>query len=327
MSMTPNSTLERLEGYGLAAFAAICWATGGLVAKWLLAPLDPATANWFVPPTGYEFDPVVLAGARAIGASVILVAYLALRRPYTLRVKFADLWFLAFFGVFGLAAVHLTYFQTIDHTDVATAILLQYLAPIIVLIVSVTLLGERFTWALPAGVALALLGCALVVGVLAGEGVTIGRAGLMWGLASAVFFAMYSLLGRHGVKSFGSWTLLAYGFSFAAIFWLVYLGGASKVIDLILAPFGAVALLYLVVFATILPFAAFLKALQLIGATKTIVTSTIEPVVAGTAAIWLFAESFTGPQILGALLVLAAVAVIQLQAGPGAAQEIQPPGS
>jgi len=325
--MNPDSALGRVEGYGLAAFAAISWATGGLVAKWLLAPLDPATANWLVPPTGYELDPVVLAGARAIGASVILIAYLALRRPDTLKVKFGDLWFLDVFGVLGLAAVHITYFQTIDHTDVATAILLQYLAPVIVLSVSVTLLGERFTWALPAGVALALLGCALVVGVLAGEGAAISREGLMWGLASAVFFATYSLLGRYAVNSFGSWTLLAYGFSFAAIFWLAYLGGASGVIDLILAPFGAIALLYLVVFATILPFAAFLKALQLIGATKTIVTSTIEPVVAGAAAIWLFAESFTGAQILGALLVLGAVAVIQLQSDPGAVQEIQPPGS
>lgn len=279
-----------------------------------------------MPPTGYERDPVVLAGARAILASVILIAYLALRQPSTLRVKLNDLWFLAVFGVLGLAGVHVTYFQTIDHTDVATAILLQYLAPIIVLVISVTFLGERFTWALPAGVVLAVLGCAFIVGILAGEGMVIDRVGLMWGLASAVFFAMYSLLGRHAVKFFGSWTLLAYGFGFAAIFWLIYLGGASRVIDLLAAPFGAVTLLYIVVFATILPFAAFLKALYLIGATKTIVTSTIEPVVAA-AATWLFVDSFTGAQAIGALLVLAAVAVIQFQPGSDAVQEIQPPGS
>lgn len=47
----------------------------------------------------------------------------------------------------------------------------------------------------------------------------------------------------------------------------------------------------------------------------------------GAVATWLFAEFFTGAQVVGALLVLAAVAVIQFQPGSDAVQEIQPPGS
>ena len=51
----------------------------------------------------------------------------------TLSCRRRSLPFLALFGVAGLAMVHFTYFKTISLTDVATAILLEYLAPILVL--------------------------------------------------------------------------------------------------------------------------------------------------------------------------------------------------
>jgi hypothetical protein len=60
-------------------------------------------------------------------------------------------------GIAGLAGVHFTYFKAISLTNVATAILLEYLAPVIVLLVSVIFLHHRFTWALPIGVGLSVI--------------------------------------------------------------------------------------------------------------------------------------------------------------------------
>ncbi len=324
MQDSPDPAAQRWKGYALAVLAAVCWATGGLTAKWLFSPLDAITASWPLPPLGIEVDAVVLAGARAVSAAGILLVYVAATRRQALKVRVTDIGFLAVFGIVGLAGVHVTYFKAIAYTDVATAILLQYLAPIIVLIVSVLVLGERMSWVLPAGVALSVTGCALVVGAIGGDGLAVSPAGLAWGLASAVFFALYSLLGKYAAPRFSPWPLLAYGLVFAAAFWLVYLGGFASIAELFSSSSGLVAVLYMAVFATIVPFAAFLKALHYIDATKAVVTSTLEPVVAGVAAFALFGEGFAAPQLFGGLLVIAAIAVVQRQPGVEPTIEVPP---
>lgn len=310
------------KGYALALLAAACWATGGLSAKWLFSPLDASTALWPVPPPGITVDPVVLAGARALVATLCLIAYMSLARRRELAVTRSQIPFLALFGVVGLAGVHVTYFQAISYTNVATAILLEYLAPVIVLIVSVLFLGERFSWALPAGVALSIAGCALVVGAIGGQGVEVSAPGIAWGLAAAVFFAAYSLMGKFASSRFTPWTLLTWGLVFASAFWLIYLGGPARVLALLTEPAGLAVVVYMAVFATIVPFAAFLTALHHIDATKAVVTSTIEPVIAGLAAYWLFGESFTVVQLLGGVLVICAIVVVQRVPDVASAEEL-----
>ncbi len=322
--MSEAASRDSLKGYGLAALAALCWATGGLSAKWVFSPLTAQTALWPVPPPGLEVAPPVLAGARALVAALVLLVYVFTTRRSQLRIGRRDLGFLALFGIVGLAGVHVTYFQAISYTNVATAILLEYLAPIIVLVVSVLFLGERLSLALPVGVVLSVAGCALVVGAFGGDGLAISGPGLAWGLSSAVFFALYSLMGKFAAQRYSPWTLLTYGLLFASLFWLVYLGGVSPVIELIADPAGLAVIAYMAVFATIVPFAAFLKALHYIDATRAVVTSTLEPVVAGLAAFALFGEGFDALQLAGGALVIAAIVVVQRQPGAAPAESLPP---
>jgi drug/metabolite transporter (DMT)-like permease len=195
LSLRPAAHPSRLRGYGLALIAAAFWATGGLIAKWLFTPVSEQTVNWPVPPLGITIEPTALAGARALLAFVVMVVALGLTRRRELRIARRDVPFLALFGVCGLALVHFTYFKTISLTNVATAILLEYLAPIIVLAVGVLFFRRKVEWSLPVGVALSVTGSALVVGALGHNGLTISRAGLGWGLLAAVFFAVYSVIG------------------------------------------------------------------------------------------------------------------------------------
>lgn len=323
MSDLPEHTRsEAWKGYSLALLAALCWATGGLSAKWLFSPLDALTSTWPLPPPGIAVDPVVLAGARALVAAVLLFAYMVLFRRPELRVPLRGMPFLALFGVVGLAGVHVTYFQAISHTNVATAILLEYLAPVIVLVFSVLVLGERFTWVLPLGVALSITGCAMVVGAIGGQGLDASAVGVAWGLAAAVFFASYSLMGKFATARYTPWTLLTWGLLFASVFWLAYLGGLDRVLALLAHPAGLATVLYMAVFATIVPFAAFLTALHHIDATKAVVTSTVEPVIAGLAAFLLFGEVFTFMQLMGGALVICAIVVVQRTPGAATAEEL-----
>jgi drug/metabolite transporter (DMT)-like permease len=210
-----------------------------------------------------------------------------------------------------LAMVHYSYFKTISLTNVATAILLEYLAPIVVLIVGVAFMKHRFTWSLPAGVALSVTGCAMVVGVFGGGGVVVSPAGIAWGLVSAVFFATYSLMGTVAVQRYSPYTTLVWGLGFASLFWMIVLGPGA-----ILALFGdpktAAAVVFMAIVSTIIPFAAFLIALRHIAPTNATVASTVEPVIAGVGAFLLFGESFSVVQMVGGLLVVAAIVVVQL---------------
>lgn len=300
-----------LTGYALAGLAAASWATGGLAAKWLFSPLNAETASWPFPPLGLDIDPLLLSAARAMVAFFMLLVYLLIRRPGALRIGVRDLPFLGLFGVAGLALVHFTYFKTISLTGVATAILLEYLAPIIVLVFSVLFLKERLTWTLPFAVALSVGGCALMVGALGEGGITVSAEGLAWGLASAVFFAGYTLMGKYASTRYSAWTLLTYGLGFAALFWLLFLRGPQEVVALLSDPRGLAAVSFIAVISTVIPFGAFLKALQYIEATKASVTSTLEPVIAGVAAWWVLGETLTPLQLLGGALVLGAILLAQ----------------
>jgi drug/metabolite transporter (DMT)-like permease len=295
------SPQDPLRGYLLAALAAAGWAAGGLTAKWLFVT------------TAAEIDPATLSAARALLSTVMLLGYLGLFRRRELAVRASELPFLAVFGVAGLALVHFTYFATIQRTNVPTAILLEYLAPVLVLAVSVAFLGERMTWALPVGVAASVTGCALMVGAIGGGGLRVSPDGIAWGLASAFFFALYTVLGKYAAPRFSPWTLLTYGLGFATLFWLVYLGGPAPILRAMsdgrtLAAVAAMALV-----STIVPFGAFLAALHHIDATKASITATLEPVLAGIATYFipLFYAPLATLQLLGGALVILAVVVAQ----------------
>lgn len=301
----------KAKGYALVLIAAVCWAGGGLLAKWLFSAPGPGTADWPVPPLGVDVDPLVLSAARAIVSAALALAYLAVRRRDLLRVRMSDVPFLMTFGVFGLALMHFAYFKAISITGVATAILLEYLAPVLVLAFSVTLLGERFTVALPSAVLLSVAGCALMVGAFDDGGLVVPPEGMFWGIASAVFFASYSLMGKHASRRFSPWTLLTYGLLAAAAFWLIVLGGPGPVAELLSDTRAAAAVMVLSVISTIVPFGAFLKALTFIEATQASITSTVEPVVAGFVAWFAFGEHLEPLQMFGALLVVGAVLLSQ----------------
>ena len=307
----PTDKANPLRGYLLALLAALCWATGGLTAKWLFTTPSTATASWPVVPLGITIEPTTLSGARALCAFVLLAVVLAVGRPRDLRISLKDVPFLAVFGVFGLALVHYTYFKTISLTNVATAILLEYLAPVIVLLIGVAFMKHKFTWWLPLGVALSIGGSALVVGAIGGDGLVVSPEGIGWGLLSAVFFAAYSLMGTVAATRFSPYTALVWGLGFASLFWLVVLKPAV-VLSAFADPKAAMAIVFIAVVSTIVPFSAFLIALHHIAPTNATVTSTVEPVIAGVGAYLLFGESLSAIQILGGAMVVAAIAVVQL---------------
>ena len=49
-------------------------------------------------------------------------------------------------------------------------------------------------------------------------------------------FALYTVLGKYAAPRFSPWTLLTYGLGFAAVFWLLWLGGPGPILTVLSDP-------------------------------------------------------------------------------------------
>lgn len=105
-------------------------------------------------------------------------------------------------GVGGLFGFHALYFASLARAPAATANLINYTWPLLLVLLSAVTLGLRLTWRHLLGTTLALLGCAALLG---GNAAFPAGAIVGYGLAaaSAVVWALYSVLARRfaGVPS------------------------------------------------------------------------------------------------------------------------------
>ncbi len=294
-------------GYAMAATAAILWGVNGAVSKTILA-------------TGLSSER--LAQVRSLGTAAGLAAVVALTAPGRLRLTRRELPYLIVFGVAGLAFVQWFYFLAIHRLAIGIALLIEYLAPLLVA------LWARFAYHEPVrrriwfALALSLSGLALIVNVFGG-GVSLSTAGVAFALAGSVAYALYVLLAEHVVGGRDPVSLLAWGFGFASVFWAVLtpwwsfpghalthrtsLGGHLHALHL---PVWALAA-WMIVLGTMIPFFLLVSALRHISATRAGIVAMLEPVVGALVGWAWLSESLGGVQLLGAVVVLAAITLAQ----------------
>jgi len=284
------------KGYFMVVGAAFCWGIMGTLVKSLFV--------------SQEVSPLTLTTVRATLAFPILLLILVAWDRQHLRVRLHDLPLVALVGVGGLAMANFTYYYTISLTNVATAILLQYMAPILVALFSAVFLRERVTWITLAALALAVGGDFLMVKGYDPQALRLNLPGLASGLLAACAFAFYTLLSKRTLERMDSWTLLTYAYAFAALFWWIVVppwaiarqGYSLRLwgIFLVIAAFG-----------TVLPFGLYVRGLTYLPATKASIASTLEPVVGAFAAFLVLGERLGFLQSLGGLMVLTGVVLVQ----------------
>jgi len=288
-------------GYLAVAAAATLWGVAGAVAKRLFQG---------------EVDALLLVDFRMTLAFLVLLLWLGCTRPALVRLPRREWGPVALWGLGGMAAVQFTYLYAIETTNVATAIFLQYLAPLLTALYVRVVRRQPLSPALLLALTLALAGSGLLV--LGGrEGLRLSPLGVLSGLGSAVALSFYTLHGSQLVERLNSWTVLLWGLGIGSLLW-----------HLILPPWQALAqvrspwlwgyFLYIAVLATVVPFGLYLWGLRSLPPTPAVIMGTLEPVVGAAAAWVLVGEALTPVQILGALAVLAGVTAAQL--GNAAAQ-------
>jgi drug/metabolite transporter (DMT)-like permease len=236
-------------------------------------------------------------------------------------------------GLIGVAALQWTYFVAIDRLPVGMALLLEYQAPVLVALWARFGQGEQVRPRLWLGLVLAVGGLAAATEVW--RGARFDGIGVLAGLAAAVCFAGYFLIGEAGVGALDPLRVILWSFGVATVALNVVVpitGFDAGRLDQRVSMLGGLADLHpplwlvlgwVVVLGTLVPFFAELFALSFIRATTVTVIALLEPI--GVSALgWAWFDESLGPvAILGCLAVVAGIVIAQ--SARGAHLDVEPP--
>ncbi len=274
------------------------WALSGTASKFLFAG---------------GITPIELVQFRAAGSAVLLAIGMGLWKPSSLKIVMGDCAYLFILGAL-LAVTQFTYLFAISKTLVAVAILLQYQAPVVVALYALIFLRERLAGTTVVAIACSAIGCYLAVGAYNVGIFTQDKMGILSGLCSAVAFALYTVKSEYGFRRYSPWTVVLYALIVAAIIW-----------NTIHPPFNALSrphslgtwwrILFVTVFGTLVPFGFYNVGIKRIRPAHAAITATLEPIAAAIVSFIFLGEMLEGRQILGAILVVGAIILLQIDRG------------
>lgn len=266
-----------------------------------------------------KIDPLILAQSRTTISLLVLAPILLLRKRSLLRVPGGHLAQFFLLGIVGVATSNYFYYLAIKQTSVATAIVLQYVAPVWVLLYMLARRLQRPTVQRILGVLLAVVGCAFAVGEVAVRtsfpwiglsGVRFNTVGVFAAQLAAISFAFYNVYGQHLLQTYQRWTVLAYALFGAAMFWIV----VNPPWKIAAQHYSSGQWAFMAVFSMtsmLMPFSLYFAGLQHLDPTRAIVTSCLEPVCAILLTAILLGELVSPIQALGMVIVLSATVLIQ----------------
>jgi drug/metabolite transporter (DMT)-like permease len=266
------------------------------------------------------------AGLGATVVTLFIVARLAagVARPIALRdIPVRDRWFV------GAAAVantilNFSVFVAFTRISIALALLVFYLYPALVAVVSVVWFGERLDRLRWAALGVSLAGLVLV---LAGDPAGLGSLDVLGiGLAfvGALAQLFYVLAARYGFERVPGPQAASLTMGGALVLYLLITLVTGNVAGLT-RPLASVDALWPVLVAGVIgagiPTMAYITGIRMLGASRAAILATLEPVIGVLLAAWLLAEQPTPVQIAGGVLILAAAVLLQLRGGPTAEHE------
>ena len=253
-------------------------------------------------------SPTSIVMVRNFGGCVLLAAIFAVKDRSVFAVKKSHLKYFFGTGIISVVLFTICYFSCQKISSLAVASILLYTAPSFVVVLSAILWKEPVTKKKLAALVLTLVGCAGVCGLFAG-GVTVTLGGILMGLGSGFFYALYSIFGRYALLYYDSMTVTVWTFLFAGPASLVLLRPA-ELVALAELPV-ALSAAALVVFSTVLAYLFYTKGLSQVEAGKASIMASLEPVVAAMVGVIVFGEPMSVMTAAGIACVLAGVYILR----------------
>jgi drug/metabolite transporter (DMT)-like permease len=300
------------RGYFFAFLSAVILSTTGILIRFLTQT--------------YALPALVLALWRDLFVILPLGVILLIVRPRLLKIPLKFLPLLIVYGLV-LSLFNACWTLSVSINGAAVGTVLCYSSAAFTAILGWWFLKEKLGWGKIAAVLLSISGCLLVSGALYASSWQANLLGIVTGVATGLFYAIYSLMGRtFSQRGLNIWVMQFYTFGFAALFLFIYntlLGGilpgsAQNFSQLFWSPLdfkGWLILFLLAAGPTLLGFGTYNVSLTYLSSSVANLIVTLEPVFTTISAYFIFGERLSLIQLVGGLMIVGGVVVIRLTEG------------
>lgn len=285
-----------LRGVLLIVAAATAWGMGGVAGQYLFQ--------------NYQADAVWLVMVRQIIAGFLFLLFAWLQKQDVLRILREDLKAIAAFSFIGVLGAQLGFYHTISLCNAATATVLQYMAPVFVMLwmslKKKTLPeGREFI-----GIFFAVIGVFLISTHGNIDTVVLSPAALAVGIYSAIAYAYYTVMPVELLQKYSATVVIGWG---------QLLSGLGLIFFRSPAAFpscwdnqATMAFLYLLFGATIASYSLYLAGLKIVGPTKASLISCAEPLASIIAVVLLLGTVLTAEDLIGMGCIIFTVLLLSL---------------
>lgn len=288
-------------GIFLVLTAAISWGVSGSVAQYLF--------------TEKHFSTGWLVSIRLLTSGVILLSYLGLAKNkdiWNIWKRRASVGNILIFGLLGMAGVQFTYFAAIETSNAATATLLQYLAPVLIILYIALKRRTIPPFQHVIGIITALLGTYFLVSAGHFSTISIRPEALAWGLSSAFFLALYTLQPAQLLKEFGSTIVVAWGMIIGGL-GMSFVSPPWETGDGVFSFSSILAIVFVILIGTLVAFFCYLESLKHLEAAETSLLSCAEPLSAAFLAVIWLKVPFSVYEWIGAFFILTTILLLSLK--------------
>lgn len=301
----------RLKGILMIVTGAMLWGVTGSITEWVLANTDLSV-------------PFILAIRMTVAGSGIL-AFLAMKNEDIFMVIRSPYWLkqLVIFSIAGMVGLQFTFTMAIESSNAVVATLLQFSAPIFV-VLYVSFLHKKWPPRYQLlGIAGTLIGLFLLLTNGSVRSLVVSTEAMAWGVAVGLAFAFYTLYPARLMKEWSVLTIVGWSMLFGGI----VLGVANKVWlsgewVILSEPKMIVIMTILIVFGT-MAFLLFLSSMNYISAVETSILSSVEPLTVMVISVLWFDTMLQSVQMMGAMIMLIFVTWLSI-GGKKATVEMQP---
>ncbi len=288
-----GNDINRLIGVAFVVVSSIAYGAMPIFAR--LAYADGAAT------TTVLFLRFTLAGG------LLLVYMLASGTPFP---RGRTLLSLALLGIFGYVGQSLAYFTALSLAPASLVVLLLYLSPVIVMVGSFFFFRERVTRTKVFALTLALAGAVVMISQSSSSGNpghTTGL-GIALGLFAATVGAIYVLAGSRVLRTIPTVPAMTVIISSTGAAYAII--AAAQGFHFPAHLHGYAAILGLATISTVVAIGAFLAGLQRVGPSNASTLGVLEPVTTVALAALILGETLRFEQIVGGILIGAAVVMI-----------------
>jgi len=292
-------------GYIYALIAAFLFGANGSVSKVIIQA---------------GFSAMQLTQMRVFGAALISGVVLLILDRKSFRLPAGQWPVVLVLGIVGVAMLQVTYAFAIELLPVGIALLLEYLAVLLVALVAFFFFKEKVRLRLWIAIGFVMVGLVVVAEIWAS---TLNPTGVVWGLLAAIALATYFLVGEKQLKTISPLALSFWTMGIATVFWaplsgwwrlepeaFTQLAAVGSDPEGLAVPIWAL-IVWNVVLGSFAPFLLSLSALKRLSATAAGIVATSEIAFAFiTAWLWL-SEELRPLQIIGASIVLGGIVIAQ----------------